>query len=99
MGPSHPIWLPPLAKEVELGWRLGRRWWDQGYATEAAAEARDEAIATLGPPRLISIVNPANVASQRVAAKLGMTVADRVPNPFLGKEVEVWAVKHVKRRG
>ena len=58
--------------EVEIGYRLVRAAWRQGYATEAASAIRDYAFSTLGMGRLISIIDPANLASIRVAEKIGM---------------------------
>ncbi len=45
-----------------------------GIATEAAAAWRDYAFDTLGLERVGSMVSEKNVASRRVAEKLGMTV-------------------------
>jgi ribosomal-protein-alanine N-acetyltransferase len=60
--------------EVELGWIVRRRHQGKGIATEAAAAWRDYAFDTLGLERIVSMVSEANVASRRVAEKLGMTV-------------------------
>jgi len=57
--------------ETEIGWTLARRHWGFGYATEAAIAARDWAFRELRPPRLISLIHPENVRSQRVSQKLG----------------------------
>jgi hypothetical protein len=43
-----------------------------GYATEAATACRDFARGTLGLDRLVAIINPANIASQKVAGKIGL---------------------------
>lgn len=58
--------------EIELGYRLARAAWGRGYATEAAAAARDHAFATLGLARLIALIDPANTRSVAVAQKIGM---------------------------
>ena len=58
--------------EVEIGYRLARSMWRKGYATEAAIAVRDFAFTTLGIKRLIAMIDPANLASIRVAEKLGM---------------------------
>jgi hypothetical protein len=58
--------------EVELGYRLARTAWGQGYATEAARAVRDFAFQTLCLPRLIALIDPHNHASIRVAHKIGM---------------------------
>jgi RimJ/RimL family protein N-acetyltransferase len=64
--------------QPELGWTLVRRHWGNGYATEAARAARDWARRERGIQRLISLVNPANAASGRVAERLGARPAERV---------------------
>lgn len=58
--------------EVEIGYRLKRSAWGQGYATESAIAVRDYAFNTLGMQRLIAIIDPANIASIHVAEKVGM---------------------------
>jgi len=59
--------------EVEIGYDFRSDYWCQGYATEAAAAVRDFAFGHLELPRLIALIRPANVASRRVAEKIGMT--------------------------
>jgi [ribosomal protein S5]-alanine N-acetyltransferase len=58
--------------ELEVGYTLGRPYWGRGYATEAATAVRDFALTELGATRLIALIRPGNVASERVAEKLGM---------------------------
>src|SRR5262245_8773416 len=58
--------------ETEIGYRFARSTWGQGYATEAALAVRDYAFTTLGIKRLIAVIDPSNVASIRVAEKIGM---------------------------
>ena len=59
-------------KEVEVGYLLAKSHWGRGLATEAAAAVRDYAFDRLAVERLISLVQPGNIASQRVATKIGM---------------------------
>ena len=61
-------------REVELGWIVRRVYWGMGIATEAAAAWRDFAFDVLGLERIVSMISAENVASRRVAEKLGMTV-------------------------
>jgi len=56
---------------VELGWLLAKEHWGQGYATEAAAAARDYAFIDLKLPRLISLIMKGNDRSIRVAERIG----------------------------
>lgn len=68
------VLLTPLdlvGPEIEIGWRLRRTCWDRGYATEAARPVLHHAFHTLGLPEVIADINPDNMASRRVAQKLG----------------------------
>ena len=76
--------------ELELGWTLARDAWGRGYATEAALAIRDWAFRELEPPRLISMIYPANVRSQRVAQKIGEHLERDVVTAS-GKETQLWS--------
>ena len=58
--------------EVEIGYRLVRAVWGRGYATEAAQVVCNFAFTTLDIRRLIALIDPSNIASIRVAKKIGM---------------------------
>jgi [ribosomal protein S5]-alanine N-acetyltransferase len=58
--------------EVEVGYHLASAFWGRGLATEAAKTIRDYGMDRLGFDRLISIIKPDNLASQKVALKIGM---------------------------
>jgi RimJ/RimL family protein N-acetyltransferase len=58
--------------EVEVGYTLGREFWGQGYATEAAGAVRDYALGELSANRLIALIIHGNTASENVARKLGL---------------------------
>ncbi len=70
--------------ETELGWAILSAHWGYGYATEAALAARD----WIERDRIISLIDPANVRSQRVAEKLGARIEQRVTTPHA--EADVW---------
>jgi RimJ/RimL family protein N-acetyltransferase len=53
--------------ETELGWAILRTHWGRGYAVEAARAAREWA----ARDRIVSLIDPRNVRSVRVADKLG----------------------------
>lgn len=56
---------------IETGWHVRTDLRGRGYAVEAAGAVRDAAAAA-GMTHLIAIIRPDNVASQRVATKIGM---------------------------
>ncbi len=58
--------------DVELGYTFARRAWGWGYATEAAAACLAAGLAGLDVPRLIAVADVENVASHRVAERIGM---------------------------
>ena len=67
--------------EVELVYVLARWAWGHGYATEAAAAVCKYAFEGLGLRRLVSLVDPPNAASLRVAARLGMRLKGETVRP------------------
>ena len=85
----------PVYREIEgerlpeLGWDLARERWGHGYATEAAQAVLPHA-AELGLRRVYSLIDPANVRSQGVARRLGMTVERRVV--WAGRPHDLWAL-------
>jgi [ribosomal protein S5]-alanine N-acetyltransferase len=64
------------AHEPELAFEFLRRFWGQGYATEASRAVLDWARSS-GYERLWATVWDWNTASRRVLAKLGFTETDR----------------------
>lgn len=57
---------------VEIGWRLARRFWGKGLATEAARAALKFGFETLALPEIISITAAINHRSMAVMSRLGM---------------------------
>ncbi len=76
--------------EVEIGYKLAKAYWNQGLATEAARAVRIWAFQNLDVPHLISIIDLANVASQRVAEKTGMRYVRNVE--YDGKACRIYMV-------
>jgi RimJ/RimL family protein N-acetyltransferase len=65
-------------EETELGYDFHSDAWNNGYATEAAIAVRDYAFKELKLPRLISLIRSGNLASKRVAEKLGMQLREEI---------------------
>ncbi len=84
------------ASEIEVGYHFLPRFWGHGYATEAVRGARDWAFTHLNCDRVISLVRPINVPSQRVASRNGMNIAKRI----LWRELEhdIWAIGRTGRQ-
>lgn len=91
-GLSVPEFLPEFLPTVEVGWRLGRPFWGQGYASEAAHAALEFALQDRGLDRVISIAHIANTASENVMRKLGMVPERETTHPDLGVPLRVHAI-------
>ena len=61
----------PVTDEVEIGWRLTRTAWGQGFAREAALACLDWGFGH-GLTRIVSFTVPANVRSWGLMERLGM---------------------------
>jgi len=64
--------------EVEIAYLLDKNFWHRGLATEAAGGILRYAFRTLKLPRLICLIDPENIPSQKVAKRIGMTLERRV---------------------
>lgn len=64
--------------EVEIAYLLDKSFWHQGLATEAARGLLQYGFEHLKLNRLICLIDPENVASQRVAERTGMTLERKV---------------------
>ncbi|MFE4369106.1 GNAT family N-acetyltransferase [Streptomyces sp. NPDC056835] len=58
---------------VEIGWRLARSAWGQGYASEAALAVLAYGFDTLELPEILAVTTATNLRSQAVMRRIGMT--------------------------
>lgn len=70
--------------DLEIGWVFARESWGRGLATEAGRAAMQYVLETLERPRVVAIIDPGNVASKRVADRLGMQYDRRYTGAELG---------------
>ncbi len=87
IGFMHPEGWPGF----ELGWTLGKSWWGKGFATEGARAALEYAFGELRRQHVISLIDPRNLASIRVAERLGENVEGRTS--VFGREVVVYGIQ------
>ena len=57
---------------VEIGWRLAKAHWGQGFATEGARAVMTHGFQVVGLNRIVAITAAVNAKSRRVMEKIGM---------------------------
>jgi RimJ/RimL family protein N-acetyltransferase len=62
----------PFTPAVEVGWRLAREQWGQGFATEGARAAVEFAFVDLELDEIVSFTTHGNTRSRRVMERVGM---------------------------
>jgi len=67
----------PLGEHDEIGWRLSRRAWGQGYASEASQAALQDGFTRLGFSEIIAYTAADNPRSQAVMERIGMKRDER----------------------
>jgi len=71
-------WEIETKLEIEIAYLLDKNFWHQGLATEAAQAIMQHGFEKLDYNRLICLIDPDNIASQKVAERIGMTLERRV---------------------
>ncbi|MBZ4320834.1 GNAT family N-acetyltransferase [Streptomyces huiliensis] len=92
VGLSVPEYLPEVLPDVEITWRLGRPFWGQGYASEAAQATLEFALQDRGLDRVLGIVRPEDAASKNVLRKLGMEPERQTAHPAYGFPLDVHSI-------
>jgi len=76
--------------EIEIAYRVVKKYWRQGFASEAAQACRIYAFQKLKCNRLISLISLDNIVSKGVAKKVGMLFERRTFK--FGKQMEVYSI-------
>ncbi|MBX9701509.1 MAG: GNAT family N-acetyltransferase [Acetobacteraceae bacterium] len=79
-------WGARFTPAVEIGWRVARAHWRQGFAEEAARLALAAGFGPLRLEEIVSFTVPANEPSWRLMAKLGMAPDGDFGHPRLAPE-------------
>jgi RimJ/RimL family protein N-acetyltransferase len=85
-------WQPEGWPGTEVGWGVLNAFAGRGLAYEAAVASIDWAFDTLGWSEVIHCIDPANIASQKLAARLGAENRGpgQLPPPFEAYPVDIW---------
>lgn len=79
------LYFPAGWPDLEVGWLVARDHWGKGYAPEAARASAEWAREELGRDHIVSVIEPSNKRSIRVAEKLG----ERLEGHFQFKQFEL----------
>jgi RimJ/RimL family protein N-acetyltransferase len=66
---------------IEIGWRLKKEAWGNGYATEAANACLDYGFRVLAFDKVFSFTSILNMNSEKVMKKIGMTKIGEFDHP------------------
>ena len=79
---------------LEVGWAIARSRWGKGFATEGAKAALDYAFSVVGAEHVISIIEPHNQRSIKVAERIGERFERSMV--FRGREVSIYGITKLR---
>ena len=77
----------PGKQVLEIGYLFQKKYWRQGYATEAAKACKEYAFTALKADEVFSIIRDSNIASQNVAKRNGMTLRGTFVKHYRGVDM------------
>jgi RimJ/RimL family protein N-acetyltransferase len=90
-------WSPTGWPGFEVGWGIAPDFRGKGYALEAARAAIDWAFATFEIDRIVHCIDRENVASQRVARRLGAEIEREID--LFGHAADLWVTSRQRWQG
>jgi len=70
--------IDAIGPEIEMGWRLKRKYWGEGFATEAAQTILNYALHDIKVEEVVADIHCFNKGSERVAEKIGLQCEGRL---------------------
>ena len=87
------------ADHVGIAYILARDYWGRGFSAEGARASMEYGFGALGAERVIAEIRPENLASRRVAERLGMKVTGQFVKTVYGKEMPHLIYSREKNEG
>ena len=84
--------------EIEIRYHLLRKYWGQGYATEAAQMFRDYGFNNHFSDSIVSIIHPENEPSKNVAIRNGMKLVNK-DTLFMGEKFHLFRITRAEWEG
>ena len=100
IGLSEQTYKASFTPCIDIGWRIGRKYWRNGYATEGAKRVLAYAFDELKLDSILSIAPVINLPSQNVMKKIGMKPVKTFEHSLLSdndrlRECVLYEVKRV----
>lgn len=70
------LYLDDTGQVGELGWIINKKYWKNGFATEAALAIKDFAIKTIKVKKLVAHCDNRNVNSYKLMSRIGLRLED-----------------------
>jgi [ribosomal protein S5]-alanine N-acetyltransferase len=83
IGFNRPSFTSSFTPCIEIGWRLDRRFWNRGLATEGAKACLEYGFSSLDLNEVVSFTSKLNTKSINVMRKIGMTFEGEFEHPNL----------------
>ncbi len=83
IGLALQVYPSDFTPNVDIGWRLKKSAWGNGYATEGAKKCIEFGFKNLGLPKIISTCTMKNAKSENVMKKIGMKKVGTFNHPKL----------------
>lgn len=74
---------------VDIGWRLHKKYWNNGFATEGAKKCLEYAFNTLNLKEIYAIAPKINIASENVMKKIGLKKETYFNHPLLSDFIQL----------
>jgi RimJ/RimL family protein N-acetyltransferase len=85
---------------LEIGYLFDNQYWHKGFATEAAAACKNYAFEKLKVETVFSTIRPGNIASQKVAERIGMKIEKEIIKRYYNKEIlhYLYSIKNIAHK-
>ena len=89
IGLCYQTYESQFTPSVDVGWRLNREYWNNGFATEGAKKCLDYGFNKLGLKKIIATAPIINIKSIRVMKKVGMERLTEFKHPRLKSDKQL----------
>ena len=86
IGLCYQIYESPVTPNVDIGWRLNKKYWNNGLATEGAKKCLEYGFNVIKLKNIISTTPKVNIKSIRVMEKIGMSQLTEFKHPRIQSE-------------